>query len=113
MSQAEHDFDVVRKGEKARTWYRNPRIFKNLDNWYISTREGVDVGPYGCQFDAEVDAEIMVKQLSRCAPDRSRQVVFNQARTASVTETRLDSSAFTDYLVEEGGIELLRQAQRK
>ena len=111
MSQ-QQDFDVVRKGEKSRTWYRNPRIFQNLQGWHISTREGVDVGPYACEFDAEVDAELLVKQLSACAPERSRQVVFNQARAASMSDNRLDSRAFTDYLVEEGGVELLRRAGR-
>ena len=110
MSQEQEDFDVVRRGEKSRTWYRNSRIFQNRDGWHISTREGIDLGPYSCQFDAEVDAEILVKQLSNCSPERSKQVVFNQARAAHMTDSRLDSSAFTDYLVEEGGVELLQRA---
>ena len=113
MSQEHSDFDVVRKGEKTRTWYRNPRVFSTSQGWFISTREGVDVGPYNCQFDAEVDAETMVKRLSTCAPEKTRQVIFNQVRTASTGGTRLDSAAFTEYLVEEGGVELLRRAQTK
>ena len=108
MSREAQRFDVVRKGEKSRTWYRSSRIFKNKQGWFISTREGVDVGPYRCKFDAEVDAELMVKLLSTCHPDRSRQVVFNQVRSASIGEVRLDSVAYTNYLVEEGGAELLQ-----
>ncbi|NKB99790.1 MAG: hypothetical protein GKR90_15020 [Pseudomonadales bacterium] len=109
MQKKIQDFGVVRQGEKHRTWYRCSRIFKNASGWFISTREGVDVGPYSCEFDAEVDAESMVGQLSNCQPEKSRQVVFNQVRAANVGDQRLDSQAYTSYLVEEGGIELLRR----
>lgn len=109
MPEAFREFSVVRKGEKDRPWYRNPRVVKQFDGWFISTREGLDVGPYTCEFDAEVDAEILVKRLSTCAPGRAWQVISNQKELAATGETRLDTKAYTDYLIEEGGVELLHE----
>lgn len=103
------DFGEVRDGEKPRTWYRNDRVFKNKGGWYISTREGVDVGPYTCQFDAEVEAELMIRRLANAEPERARQVVDNQVAAACSGEHLLNTTAYTDYLVEEGGLELLRK----
>lgn len=109
MPESYQEFSVVRKGEKDRPWYRNSRVVKNASGWFICTREGIDVGPYTCEFDAEVDAEILIKRLSTCAPGRSLQVIANQKELAATGETRLDTKAYTDYLIEEGGLELLHE----
>ena len=57
--------NAARKGDKtARTWFRSDRVFLNNGKWYFFTREGVDVGPYDSQFEAEIEAG-MLRELLR------------------------------------------------
>ena len=55
---------VARHNESPRTWFRSDRVFLSDDHWYFHTREGVDVGPYESQFEAEIEAG-MLKELLR------------------------------------------------
>lgn len=57
MNAARHD-------EKAKTWFRSERVFLSDEKWFFHTREGVDVGPYDSQFEAEIEAG-MLKELLR------------------------------------------------
>ena len=36
----------VRTGEESETWYRSDRFFTVDGEWYFTTREGQDVGPF-------------------------------------------------------------------
>ena len=78
------EFDQVRTGEKPRTWYRTERIFRNKMGWYFQTREGIDVGPYGCRFDAEVDLERLTTALQQTVREtmepESMSVWLNQTQ---------------------------------
>lgn len=58
---------TVRTNEMARTWFRSERVFLSDGRWYFHTREGVDVGPYDSQFEAEIEAG-MLKELLRERP---------------------------------------------
>lgn len=55
---------VSRAAEKPRTWFRSERVFLSDGQWFFHTREGVDVGPYESQFEAEIEAG-MLKELLR------------------------------------------------
>ena len=55
---------AVRSNERPRTWFRSERVFLSDGRWYFHTREGVDVGPYDSQFEAEIEAG-MLKELLR------------------------------------------------
>ena len=55
---------AVRSKERPRTWFRSERVFLSDGRWYFHTREGVDVGPYDSQFEAEIEAG-MLKELLR------------------------------------------------
>lgn len=57
---------AVRTNERQRTWFRSDRVFMSDSEWYFHTREGVDVGPYPSQFEAEIEAG-MLKELLRSA----------------------------------------------
>ena len=62
---------VGRKNEQLRIWFRSERVFPSgRDEWYFQTREGVDVGPYDSQFEAEVEAGLL-KELLKQAPGGS------------------------------------------
>lgn len=53
-----------RRNEAPRIWFRSERMFLSDGKWYFHTREGVDVGPYDSQFEAEIEAG-MLKELLR------------------------------------------------
>ena len=51
-----------------RLWFRSSRVFASNGSWYFHTREGVDMGPYETQFEAEIEAGILVKLLRGSGP---------------------------------------------
>lgn len=53
---------VGRRDERSKTWFRAERVFHTNGKWYFHTREGIDVGPYESQLDAEIEAS-MLKEL--------------------------------------------------
>ena len=53
-----------RRDEEPKTWFRSERVFRVDEEWFIHTREGIAVGPYGDKFAADVDAG-MLKSLLR------------------------------------------------
>ena len=99
----------VRDGEQPKLWYRNERTFCVDSAWYFQTREGVDVGPYKCQFDAELEASLLLQKLRQTPEAQIRQVIRNHVLDAHSDAGTLNNAAFTDYLVESGGIELLQR----
>lgn len=56
--------NAARDDEKPRTWFRSDRVFLSDQQWFFHTREGVDVGPYESQFEAEIESR-MLKELLR------------------------------------------------
>ena len=56
--------NAARIDEKPKTWFRSERVFLSDEKWFFHTREGVDVGPYDSQFEAEIEAG-MLKELMR------------------------------------------------
>lgn len=62
----------ARAGELPRLGYRTPRLFAVYGKWYFTTREGVDVGPYGSRASAERGQRELVVQLQGCDTDRQR-----------------------------------------
>ena len=55
---------AARIDEKPKTWFRSERVFLSDEKWFFHTREGVDVGPYDSQFEAEIEAG-MLRELLR------------------------------------------------
>ena len=53
---------TARQHESTKTWFRSERVFLTSGDWYFHTREGVDLGPYPSQFEAEIEAA-MLKEL--------------------------------------------------
>lgn len=77
---------VARKTEKPRTWFRSERVFLMDQNaWYFRTREGVEIGPYDSQFEAEVEAGLLKELL--------KPVEGENARISLIREFVLDSFA--------------------
>ncbi len=53
---------VGRRDERSKTWFRCDRVFHTNGRWYFHTREGIDIGPYESQLEAEIEAG-MLKEL--------------------------------------------------
>ena len=112
MSGPKRDFSEVRLGEKDRTWYRCERVFRNKKGWYFHTREGIEVGPYTCRFDAEVDLESLIGKIRELSGPSVEHAIHCQAVNASSGNYMSATEAYTGYLVEEGGVEILRGVRR-
>ncbi len=55
---------VARQAEQPRTWFRSDRVFlEGQNHWYFQTREGISVGPYESQFEAEIEAGLLKELL--------------------------------------------------
>ena len=83
--------NVARSNEKTKTWFRSDRVFVSNTQWYFHTREGVDIGPYESQFEAEIEAG-MLKELLR-------EAARGQLCMAVIREFVLDSYAMGRPLI--------------
>jgi len=57
-----------RDGEAVKLWFRTDRVFYQSGAWYISTREGIDVGPYEDAITARRDAARLIELLLQTSP---------------------------------------------
>jgi len=58
---------VNRSNENPQVWFRSERVYMVNDReWFFQTREGVDVGPYESQFEAEIEAGLLKELLLDC-----------------------------------------------
>lgn len=77
---------AARADETPRTWFRSERVFLSNGKWFFHTREGVDLGPYESQFEAEVEAGMLKALLCDRAPQ-------GEASMAVIREFVFDSYA--------------------
>jgi hypothetical protein len=77
-----------RDNEQPKTWFRSERVFMSNGKWYFHTREGVDVGPYDSQFEAEIEAGMLKELLRECA---DAEAAGAEAPLAVIREFVLDS----------------------
>lgn len=57
-----------RTGENGSEPARSKRFFMKGDYWYYSTREGVDIGPFDSQHEAEVGASDFIDFIMHAEP---------------------------------------------
>lgn len=70
---------VSRNAEQSRVWFRSERVFFSGESqWYFQTREGVDVGPYESQFEAEIEAGLLKELLSECSDAQEVRAVIRE-----------------------------------
>jgi hypothetical protein len=90
-----------RKNEHSRTWFRSHRTFRANDSWYFHTREGIDVGPFASEFEAQVEASILKHLLKNAASPSAaasaiREFVLDLARESG------DLKGLVNYIEKEG-----------
>jgi len=54
---------VNRKGEDEKHRYRSDRFFKVNDVWYFTTREKLDIGPFGSIQSAQQGLTLFIKNI--------------------------------------------------
>jgi len=52
-----------RNGEPVKHWYRSDRFFKANGSWYFTTREKIDIGPFGTVQNAEHGLSLFIKRI--------------------------------------------------
>ena len=52
---------------------RTPRYFQTDEGWFLRTREGISVGPYPTEFDAEISSSLLCARLAQL-DDESKSV---------------------------------------
>lgn len=58
-----------RTGEEGNTPNRSRRFFQRGDYWYYRTREGVDIGPFDSQNEAEAGASEFIDFIIHAEPE--------------------------------------------
>lgn len=53
----------VRSGEENKNWYRSDRFIVIDGEWYFTTREGQDVGPFLSQKAAVTGLDVYIKLM--------------------------------------------------
>jgi hypothetical protein len=89
-----------RKDEAPRTWFRSKRIFCEKSEWFIRTREGLDVGPFATRTMAEDEADALQATLEVTRPENVEAAVQGYLLNAQLPAD--DLGALTDYVVKEG-----------
>lgn len=90
-----------RKNEPVRTRFRSHRIFRSNELWYFHTREGIDVGPFNSEFEAQVEASIL-KHLLNEAPSTAEAIAAIREFVLDSRATACDLKGLTDYVKREG-----------
>jgi hypothetical protein len=67
-----------RRQEALKTWFRSDRVFNSDGQWYFHTREGIEVGPYESQFDAELEAGLLKELLNSLSANESSEEVIRE-----------------------------------
>ncbi len=68
-----------RRCETPSHWARSERVYlKQADCWFFRTREGIDVGPYGSRFEAEVEAGLWQALLEGARSEDARKAAIRE-----------------------------------
>lgn len=65
----------VRRGEKEKNWLRSERFFEVDGVWFFSTREGINLGPYGSEGEAKKSERQLVSRLSNDLSEKEAQKI--------------------------------------
>jgi hypothetical protein len=96
MNRRKNDDNVNKK-----VFFRSERVFRANGSWYFHTREGIDVGPFNTEFEAQVESSIL-KNILKDAKDRSHAIASIREFLLDARTSGINLSGFTDYLVKEG-----------
>ncbi len=87
---------VARHNEPERVWFRSERVFLSSGEWWFHTREGVEVGPYESQFEAEIEAGLLKELLAEAEGRLAVQAAIREFVLDSYAMGRPLSPRFRD-----------------
>ncbi len=99
-----------RHNEEPKTWFRSDRFFRSDDKWYFYTREGITVGPYKTQFEAEVDAGMLKARLKDAPESMALPTIREFVMNCDSELDYVNDPAFTSYLTDEGASALRQES---
>ena len=68
-----------RRDEAPRTWFRSERVYLLEANaWYFRTREGVEIGPYDSEFEAQVEAGLLKQLIKNVQSDEQKLEIIRE-----------------------------------
>lgn len=82
----------VRQGEPGRRWYRSERFYQVDDAWFLSTREGVNIGPYKSLEEArQAESQLIARLVVARSAEEARDVIheFKHRRTRRSRPSRI------------------------
>lgn len=91
-----------RGNEPPQTWFRSGRTFCSDQAWYFHTREGITLGPYRSQLEADLDAGILLARLRDAPAGMAGSIIREFILDTGSTRAGLSDTTFTDYLLKEG-----------
>jgi hypothetical protein len=62
---AQHNYNDVRAGEEDKHWFRSDRFFLVGNEWYFTTRENRDVGPFGTREEAAHGLALFIECMEK------------------------------------------------
>jgi hypothetical protein len=83
-----------------KTYFRSDRVFRSNGTWYFHTREGIDVGPFQSEFEAQVESSILKNILSQ-SKNRDAALLAIREFVLDAQTSGTDLTGFTDYVVRE------------
>ncbi len=93
------------------TAVRTTRYLETEEGWYFRTREGVSLGPYAEQFDAEISASLLIARLAQLEPGADANPTIQQFITdpanAPLVKPAAEATKPVDWVV------LKRQHRRR
>ncbi len=98
-----------RDNESHRVWFRTARVFRENGDWYFSTREAIDVGPYRTELEAQVEADILKNMLRKASVEESRKVIREfmfDSQGLKQQSNACRQSELTDYVISESATNL-------
>jgi len=69
------------KNKEVAAVQRSTRYLQTEEGWYFNTREGVMLGPYLDQFDAEISASLLIARLAQLDPEADATPVIQRFLT--------------------------------
>ena len=75
----------VRKNENDKHWYRSDRFFKANGEWFFSTREQNDIGPFGSEAAAKRGLDLYIKMMQ--AETLSQRAAMGIAKNGEWAQT--------------------------
>ena len=91
---------------------RTTRFIETEEGWFFRTREGIMLGPYDEQFDAEISASLLIARLAQLEPGADAAPTIQRFTTDPANAPLVNASATPDEPVDLGRIKRRHRIQQ-